>query len=283
MLRHTFCHLPGVGPKTEQSLWRSGVLSWEDALAQCPTSRHIAGRNWPEHLAESLHHFDMGNPTYFASNLAANQAWRLFKDFRGRCAYLDIETTGLGGYGDHITTIALFDGQRLRTYVHGANLDDFCRDFRDYSLVITYNGTSFDLPFLERQFRVHFGQAHIDLRYVLRSLGLTGGLKRCEQLAGIRRPGLEDVDGYTAVLLWHEYRRHRDSKALETLLAYNAQDTLNLEQLMVMAFNRKIQDTPFAELHRLPEPERFANPFVPDPNLVQRLVRGMSWQLAFRY
>ena len=33
MLRHTFCHLPGVGPKKEQRRWSAGLATWDDALA----------------------------------------------------------------------------------------------------------------------------------------------------------------------------------------------------------------------------------------------------------
>jgi len=37
MLTHTFCHIPGVGPKTEMGLWRRGIRTWadyRDALAR---------------------------------------------------------------------------------------------------------------------------------------------------------------------------------------------------------------------------------------------------------
>ncbi|MFH2219262.1 MAG: ribonuclease H-like domain-containing protein [Pseudomonadota bacterium] len=43
----------------------------------------------------------------------------------------------------------------------------------------------------------------------------------------------------------HDYQRNRNEKALETLLAYNIQDVLTLEKLMVIAYNIKIKDTPF--------------------------------------
>src|SRR5262249_51543513 len=157
-----------------------------------------------------------------------NQRWRLFPDFRDRCAFLDIETTGLGGPGDYVTAVALYDGATVRHFVHGDNLADFPDALAPYGLLVTYNGSSFDLPFLERQFRCDIRQAHIDLRYVLKSLGVAGGLKNCEKRLGIERPGLESVDGAVAVLLWHEFQRRQDQQALETLLAYNAQDALNL-------------------------------------------------------
>jgi hypothetical protein len=122
---------------------------------------------------------------------------------------------------------------------------------------------------------VRLEQAHIDLRYVLRSLGLRGGLKSCERQLGMARPGLEDVDGFVAVLLWHDYQRGTNPLALETLLAYNSQDTVNLESLMVEAFNRKLDllgRVDFASGLRLDMPEPPPNPFRPDATTVQRLL-----------
>jgi uncharacterized protein YprB with RNaseH-like and TPR domain len=268
MLRHTFCHIPGVGDRLERRLWEAGVTSWEEALCRGP------GRLDVQHLRDSLSHYQHRNPAWFAERLAAAQAWRLFHDFRDCCAYLDIETTGMLGWG-HITTIALYDGRSVRHYVHGRNLSDFVRDVVGYRLLVTYNGKSFDVPFLERTFGVRLDQAHIDLRYVLRSLGLRGGLKSCERQLGLSRPGLEDVDGYVAVLLWHDYRRGRDPRALETLLAYNIQDALNLETLMAHAFNRKLTDLTgiaFAADYRLAMPGTPSNPFAADAAIVQRLL-----------
>jgi uncharacterized protein YprB with RNaseH-like and TPR domain len=268
MLRHTFCHIPGVGEKTERRLWEAGVTSWEDAL------RGGTSRLADEHLRESLDSYGRRDPAWFDARLPAAQAWRLYHDFRDCCAFLDIETTGMAGWS-HITTIALYDGRQVRHYVHGQNLDDFVRDVAAYRLLVTYNGKAFDVPFLERTFDVRLPQAHIDLRHVLRSLGLKGGLKSCERQLGMARPGLEDVDGYVAVLLWHDYRRRRNPDALQTLLAYNVQDAVNLEPLMVEAFNRKLArlgELPFAGGYRLDAPLLPPNPFQADPATVRRLL-----------
>jgi hypothetical protein len=86
------------------------------------------------------------------------------------------------------------------------------------------------------------------------AVGFSGGLKGCETKAGIERGNLIGLDGYDAVLLWYDYQRNGNQKALKTLLAYNSQDIVNLETLMVMAYNLKLKDTPFGGVNELPEP-----------------------------
>jgi hypothetical protein len=275
MLTNTFCHIPGVGEKTEQRLWSAGVTSWEAALPLPAGARlpRAAREGWDEHLRHSIGRHRAGDAAYFAGKLPAPQQWRMYWDFRDRCAFLDIETTGLGPWAT-ITTIALYDGRRVRSYVNGRNLDDFPRDVHDYALLVTYNGVSFDLPCIEQFFGIRLAQAHIDLRYVLKRLGLTGGLKGCEQRLGIRREGLEDIDGFAAVLLWNEYRRRGNAKALETLLAYNVQDAVNLHRLMVHAHNARVAATPFAGTLTLSPPAPPELPFRPDPQMVERVRRA---------
>ena len=119
-------------------------------------------------------------------------------------------------------------------------------------------------------------QAHIDLRYVLASLGYAGGLKRCEIQLDIDRGDLRDLDGSFAVLLWYDYLHNGNEKALETLLAYNIQDVLTLEHLLVIAHNLKIQDTPFHG-NQLPEPVLPGIPFRVDLETVDRIKTQMRF------
>ena len=116
-------------------------------------------------------------------------------------------------------------------------------------------------------------QVHIDLRYVLKSLGYTGGLQGCEKKAGIDRGELEGVDGYFAVLLWSEYQRSRNHKALETLLAYNIQDAVNLETLMVFSYNLKLKETSFNESHQVAAPSSPEIPFKADLETIEKVKR----------
>jgi uncharacterized protein len=271
MLKNTFCHIPGISPATEQRLWSAGINCWDAALkAERLVLPCRAPTALSQYLYESLVHLERGNPQHFAAALTANQHWRLFPEFRHTLAYLDIETTGLG-YGSTITTIVLYDGQRIRHYVQGDNLHAFTRDICEYNTVVTYNGKAFDVPFIERCLRIKMPHTHIDLMYVLRSLGYRGGLKRCERQLGLERKELADVDGFFAVLLWQEFRRKQDSRALETLLAYNATDVVHLETLMVQAYNLKLHDTPFRTSHQLAAPTMPVIPFTVDQETIHRL------------
>ncbi|MFW5486890.1 MAG: ribonuclease H-like domain-containing protein [Desulfovibrio sp.] len=273
MLEHTFIHLPGVGEKTESRLWERGFLHWDDVIGQedPPFSRAKKGLALSA-LEESRKRLAQRDCDYFAQRLPAGEHWRLFPDFGDKVGYLDIETTGLGnGSGDHITTIALYDGQTVRTYVHGRNLEDFEDDIRECSLLVTFNGKCFDIPFIERQMRIKLPVAHIDLRFVLKALGMKGGLKSCEKQFGLDRDELDGVDGYFAVLLWQEFENTGNENVLETLLAYNAADVIGLEVLLHHALAAKFRDTPFGPDYPVSIPEPVANPHTPDVELVRQM------------
>jgi uncharacterized protein YprB with RNaseH-like and TPR domain len=284
MLQNTFCHIRGIGPVTERQLWEDGTQSWSAALEQdqIPLSPTKAAR-LKSSLQESITHLESDDARYFGQHVPSNQQWRMFPEFRHSIAYLDIETTGLGGPGDHITTIAVYDGRSISCYVHGQNLDAFREDVARYALIVTYNGKCFDVPFIENDLGLRMLQAHIDLRYVLASLGCRGGLKGCERQLGLDRQDLQDVDGFFAVLLWRDYVRKGNVRALETLLAYNILDVVNLEALMIIAYNKKLLDTPFADSHRLPGPELPPNPFHADRETIERLQREQAgWYTSWR-
>jgi uncharacterized protein YprB with RNaseH-like and TPR domain len=221
----------------------------------------------------------LSNPEYFSKLLPSSQCWRLFPEFRETTVYLDIETTGLDRHYNDITTIALYDGESIQTYVQGQNLEDFIEDIQKYKVIVSYNGKSFDIPFIEYFLNIRLDHAHVDLRYVLFSLGFRGGLKGCEQQLRIDRGDLRDIDGFFAVSLWDEYQKTGDQKALETLLAYNIQDTVTLENLMVTAYKLKIQQTPFSDTHLIEDPILPVIPYSVDLETVHKIKRSPQyWQ-----
>jgi len=276
MLQHTFSHIKGIGTKGENALWHAGILDWNDFLkapdAQPTTPftqkkiKHLC-----THLRDSQKALNRRDHQFFSGLLPSHAHWRLFREFKDSTAYVDIETTGLSKESNEITTIALYDGQTIKSYVNGINLETFLDDIRSYDILVTYNGKCFDLPFMTDYFKTPFDHSHIDLRYVLKSLGYTGGLKGCEKQFGLSRHELDGMDGYFAVLLWQEYKVKRRTNALETLLAYNIEDVINLEFLMHQAYNLKIKQLPLARRRYLDIPERPDVAFVPDTRLIEEL------------
>jgi uncharacterized protein YprB with RNaseH-like and TPR domain len=177
----------------------SGIRSWNDFVEPYPI-RLSSGK-----IASIKNHIDLSQkhlahqPEYFAGLLAPDQHWRLFPHFRHSTAFLDIKTTGLDKWGGSITTIALYDGRSIFHYVQGENLEAFREDIQKYQVIVTYNGKCFDVPFIESYLGIKIEQVHIDLRYVLKRPGYSGGLKGCERQLGLRRGELDGVDGYFAV------------------------------------------------------------------------------------
>ena len=274
MLKNSFLHIPGIGEKTEKQLWNSDIIDW-NSFFKTPEIKLSSKRikTMTDYIKGSRKNLQNNNPGFFSALLPASQHWRIFSEFRNSTAYIDIETTGLEIWGSKITTIALYDGNCIKYYVNGQNLDDFIDDINTYNVIVTYNGKTFDVPFIESYFKTHLNHAHIDLRYILKSLGYSGGLKKCEKAMGIDRGDLDGVDGYFAVLLWLDYQQNQNEKALETLLAYNIEDVVNLETLMFMAYNMKIDATPFSDSHQLPVPQAPKIPFKPDLETIDRIRR----------
>jgi uncharacterized protein YprB with RNaseH-like and TPR domain len=278
MLKNTFCHLPGIDLRKERELWASGIYCWESLIEVNAATLHRRQVSLlAKQIRESFEHLERNNPRYFSELLPQGQSWRLFPEFRHSIAYLDVETTGLK-HGDSITTIAIYDGQSISYYIQNQNLENFKKDIREYTLIVTYNGKCFDIPFIERCLGVRVDQAHIDLRYVLQDLGYRGGLKECERKLGIDRGELAEVNGCLAVFLWDDFKRNRNPRALETLLAYNVQDVLSLEVLLVIAYNKNLANTPFHRSHHLLLPSPPKNPFEVDKKTVERIKSACYWR-----
>jgi uncharacterized protein YprB with RNaseH-like and TPR domain len=242
MLRNTFIHLPGIGPHRERAIWERGILDWEQFLAAAEKGS-LRGRTFDSAVpavCRSLEAVAGGDPGFFKPLLPPREAWRLYPEFADRAVFLDIETTGLSGYYDEVTVIGALSHDGLALFVQGMNLDQFPAYIEQVPLLVSFNGSQFDVPFLRAHFpQARLDQAHIDLRFVLASLGYRGGLKIVESSLGLRRdPTIQGVDGFEAVQLWHRYCRG-DRVALEKLILYNLTDVVNLVELAETAVRLK--------------------------------------------
>lgn len=96
----------------------------------------------------------------------------------------------------------------------------------------TFNGHCFDLPVIKKRLGLDLREKYhsIDLRYLCKKHGLAGGQKAIEKMLGIGRE-LPDMDGRDALYLWQNYVEYGNIDSLNTLLAYNQEDVMNMVRI----------------------------------------------------
>lgn len=235
MLEQTFLFLPGVQESTEKRLWDQGIVDWNtllltDAIPGISKERLLF---WKHRLrqAQRLLETNQG-PTALARLLGTRHKWRCADHLLDEPRFIDIETSL---HCQNITVIGISDGEFYQAFVAGVNLDQYHlrRALEGATSLITFNGSSFDIPMIERHFPGILPDIpHLDLRHICSQANLRGGLKKIEQHLGISRAAaIRDTDGVDAVLLWEQHRQG-NAEALRDLIDYNAADVLNLHTLI---------------------------------------------------
>ena len=237
MLEKSFIHIPGINLKKEKILWLNNILHWNDYLknhnkSQINIENSELIRN---HIKTSIIAYQGNNITYFLKNLPNNQHWRIYNNFK--CCFLDIETTGLSRKNNEITMVGIYNGQKSKVFINGINMDKLEEELSKYDTLITFNGKCFDVPFMKEKFpNLNLNKFHIDLRYVMKELGYSGGLKKIEKDLDIYRDKeIGDITGFEAVKLWYRYQEG-DKSSLGKLVKYNIADVENLKIMMDFAF-----------------------------------------------
>jgi len=237
MIRSTFQLAPGIGPYRERQLWAAGITTWEAFPDGRALSPGLDAR-LREALAAARAALSAGDAGRLAAMLPRRERWRLFAAFTADAGYLDIETDG----GETVTAVGVLDRDGPRLFLRGRDLDGFPEATRDWKMVVTFNGASFDLPVLRRAFPAWRPPlAHVDLRQPWWRLGHQGGLKLLERETGLERPPhLDGLGGLDAVRLWHRHLAG-DREALRLLAEYNLYDAVNLRTLMALGYNRLVE------------------------------------------
>lgn len=238
-LERTFIGVDGVGPKTEERLWTSGVGTWDEF------DPDLVGPTTADRIESFIDvarpRLGEGDSRFFERSLPSDERWRLYEDFRSSACFFDIETTGLSPGVHDVTCVSFYRDGETTTLVRGDDLTrEAIREELDAPLLVSFNGARFDVPFLEDAFDLDVDRPHLDLMYPCRRVGLTGGLKAIEPDLGVERDR-PDISGRDAVRLWREHERGRDG-ALETLISYNREDAVNLQTVADATVSR-LDDT----------------------------------------
>ncbi len=167
--------------------------------------------------------------------------------------FFDLETTGLrGGAGTvaFVVGFGCFEGSRF--HVWQFVLPSFAGERRLLAAVtaavarahtlVTFNGKSFDLPFMEMRWHYHrldsplAALRHVDLLHPARRLWGpdTGGLGGLEtRVLGVRRQ--DDVAGFEIPSRYFDYLRSGDPAPLRGVLSHNRLDLASLAVLTGLA------------------------------------------------
>lgn len=243
MLKSTFQHLKGFGEKTEKSLWSKGITDWDAYLETVnPLLRLIQGEGIPEAIRLSQEAYSRKDMDFFAEALPSSEYYRIALEVPEDVIFIDIETTGLSVYYDIITVVGWSVGRNYGVYINGQDQSLFRNAIENAKAIVTFNGTLFDLKFIDKHFEsLDVPKTHIDLRFLCKRIGLSGGQKSIEKEIGFKRKGkIKDMQGEAAPILWHKYRRG-DTKAMEKLIEYNHADIEGMKFILDECVKRIIK------------------------------------------
>jgi uncharacterized protein YprB with RNaseH-like and TPR domain len=241
MIQRSFIILPSVGRATEAALWKRGICDW-DSFIKARSITGFSGRRKEkcDRILQTAQNFlEAGHSQYFVGALPPVEHWRLYSYFEKEAAYIDIETDGLH-QNCRITMVGVHRNGKTRVFIRGYDLNE--KSLREFlsgcKMLVSFNGSSFDLPILQRHFPFSIPNVpHFDLRHASRRIGMTGGLKNAERLIGIKRDRLvEFLTGEHAAYLWRLWERKGSRNALELLKRYNEEDTRNLVAIAKYAY-----------------------------------------------
>ena len=163
--------------------------------------------------------------------------------------FVDIETTGLGSTPLFlIGTMSLVEGGlRIRQYLardyaeERAALEMFLEELGDGRILVSFNGKSFDLPYIRVRLSYHRESAppalpHYDVlleaRRVWRGTVPDCRLKTLEH-AICGRERVDDIDGALIPEAYHRFVRTGDAAEIALVVRHNRHDLLTMAELML--------------------------------------------------
>jgi uncharacterized protein YprB with RNaseH-like and TPR domain len=229
----------GIGPKTSAQLNQDGIFSVADLL------RHPFWERAARDLLKTIENKDLDRlARYGASD------FQLLSFFRPETVkFIDIETIGL--YYIHpvfLVGVLYFEdgGGYVKQFLarnfdeEKAILKETARELYDTQLIASFNGRSFDLPYLKNRMKYHqlneeMKAFHVDLLHPARKQ-YKGVYPNCrlitleKELFNQEREN--DVPGAEIADYYYRYLDTQDRTWLDPILEHNALDLLSMAKLL---------------------------------------------------
>jgi len=167
-----------------------------------------------------------------------------------KVCYLDIETTGLSSTPIFLVGLMyqredkmVVDQLFARDYSEEEAVLDFLASLLgDFELIVTFNGESFDVPFINERMSYHripfrVEMRHIDLLHISRAI--VGSILPNHKLQTLERhligrKRIGDIPGYDIPDAYHNFVRTGDASQIETILHHNRLDLITMLQLVTV-------------------------------------------------
>ncbi len=160
--------------------------------------------------------------------------------------FIDIETTGLSSGNSHVILIGLLTKDYFFQFFAETKTEEIdilnalIAEIKDLNILVNYNGTTFDIPFLNKRFEANNidyiipSALSFDLYFIFKKYGSQFNLpnhklKTVEKLAGIQRD--DQISGRESVILYERYIKNPDPSIKNIILLHNKEDILNLPKV----------------------------------------------------
>jgi len=229
MIKKSFIFLERISNKKEQAIHRQNINDWNDFL-KAPKIRGInllKKAYYDRQIHEAQKALLEEKSYFFINRLPQKEMWRLYDEFKDQACFLDIEI----GSDGKVILVGISNYYRTNTFICNINLDKSLleKELQKYKLLITFNGSAFDLPKLKKELQIEIKIPHIDLKPLCVNLNLKGGLKEVEKILNLKRP--PHLNG-NPVDLWKAYHASGDKEYLDLMIQYNNEDIENLKGVM---------------------------------------------------
>ena len=255
LLFYSFSQIRGVSAGKEKDYWSAGEtlhslaegLYHQQSFFEVNNNNIDNTENDAMRCISALQH---GDAFFFQERLEHKYYYRIAYSFPRDIMFLDIETTGLSTVYHYVTCVGWMLNGVYGYWLQGTDPQSFLSAFKTAKMIVTFNGTMFDCKFLDNAFHIdEFSKkANLDLMFLCRRFGLTGGQKEIERKIGFSRPEtLKETDGKEAIALWYSFLFGKHT-ALKRLIEYNFYDIQGMAYILDWVFFNKIYGQEFPRL-----------------------------------
>lgn len=234
-----------VSVKREENYWKKGIVSIEDLISSSQRQLSLFPSALECEVAYLMN--DAGHnvdkiASIFEKKSGKKDFYRIAYSVPEYILFLDIETTGLSPVYHYITMVGWMMNGKYGCWIAGTDPTELKEVCHKAKMIVTFNGTRFDVKFLNNAFPdLNIAdKPNLDLMHFCKRFGFVRGQKNIENELKFNRPkDIQDCNGKEAIALWYKFIFGEDS-ALDLLIEYNFYDISGMTYILDKIFFKYI-------------------------------------------